>query len=202
MNQNIGFDDNSLSHEFVINFIESLPADLIPDSAKYASFICLCDMPSAYIQTRVKFFCLFNIFLEKTLPKIDFIVPSGIGFIVDRIRSVRHCILFITKYDVFNEALVKTADSSASSEVDIKFDIVKVSTAEHLEETMFYQAYKQLNSDASRTFRRSNDEKAWKATYVGMFSDDQGGPYRDLITRICADLCSTQLPLFILCPNG
>ncbi|CAF0845510.1 unnamed protein product [Rotaria sordida] len=171
MNQNIRFDDNTLSHEFIINFIESLPADLIPDSAK-------------------------------TLRKIDFTVPSGMGFIVDRIRSVRHYILFVTKYNAFNEALVYTAYDSESSEVDVKFDIVKASAAEHPEDTMFYQAYKQLNSDASRIFRRTQDEQVWKATYVGMFSIDQGGPYRDSITRICADLCSTRLSLFILCPNG
>ncbi|CAF4826298.1 unnamed protein product, partial [Rotaria sp. Silwood2] len=117
-------------------------------------------------------------------------------------RSVRHCILFVTKFEIFNEALAKTAESSESSEVNIKFDIVKASLAEHPEDTMFYQAYKQLYSDASRTFRRNNDDQVWKATYVGMFSDDQGGPYRDSVTRICADLCSTRLPLFILCPNG
>jgi hypothetical protein len=35
-----------------------------------------------------------------------------------------------------------------------------------------------------------------------MHSIDQGGPYRDSVTRICADLCSTRLSLFILCPNG
>ncbi|CAF1195788.1 unnamed protein product, partial [Didymodactylos carnosus] len=31
---------------------------------------------------------------------------------------------------------------------------------------------------------------------------DSGGPYRDSITSMCGDICSTRLPLFILCPNG
>ncbi|CAF3819369.1 unnamed protein product [Rotaria sp. Silwood1] len=202
MNQNIKFDENSLSHESIVNFIETLPVKTIPDSTKYASLTCLCNIPLVYIQTRVKFFYLFNIFLERTLPKIGFSVTSGIGFIVDRIRSIRHCILFITKYEIFSAALATTAVNLESSEVNIKFDIVKASVAEHPEDTMFYQAYKQLKSDASQIFRRTKDEQVWKATYVGMFSDDQGGPYRDSITRICADLCSTRLPLFILCPNG
>ncbi|CAF3952910.1 unnamed protein product, partial [Rotaria sordida] len=202
MNQNIKFDDNSLSHEFNINFIETLPAESIPDSTKYVSFTCLCNIPSVCIQTRVKFLYLFNISLERTLPNIDFSVTSGIGFIVDRIRSVRHCILFVTKFEIFSAALTKTAVHLESSEVNIKFDIVKASVAEHPEDTVFYQAYKQLKSDASRIFRRTENEQAWKAIYVGMFGDDQGGPYRDSITRICADLCSTRLSLFILCPNG
>ncbi|CAF4819922.1 unnamed protein product [Rotaria sp. Silwood1] len=84
----------------------------------------------------------------------------------------------------------------------MKFDIVKASVAEHPEDTIFYQAYKQLYSGTSQIFRRGNDEQVWKAIYVGMFNDDQGGPYRDSLTRICADLCSRRLPLFILCPNG
>ncbi|CAF3356499.1 unnamed protein product [Rotaria socialis] len=202
MNETIKLTGNSLSCEFFINFIEALPAESIPDSTKYASFTCLCNIPSVCIQTRVKFVYLFNIFLEKILPKIDFTVSSGIGFVVDRIRSVRHCILFVTKFEIFSTAVAETADSSEPSEVNVKFDIVKASLTEHPEDTMFCQAYKQLYCDASRTFRRSTDEQVWTANYVGMFSADQGGPYRDSVTRICADLCSTRLPLFTLCPNG
>jgi len=202
MNQNIKLDGDSLTHELVIDFIETLPSEPVPYSTKYASFTCLCNIPSVCIQTRVKFLYLLNIFLGITLPKIDLNVKSGVGFLVDRILSVRHCILFATKFEIFSAALAKTTADLRLSEVNIKFDIIKASVAEHPEDTMFYQAYKQLKSDASRIFRREKDEQVWKATYVGMFSDDQGGPYRDSITRICADLCSTRLPLFILCPNG
>ena len=202
MNQNIKLDDSSSSRDSVIKFIKNLPADPVPDSTKYASFTCLCNIPSVCIQTRVKFLYLFNLFLGSTLPSIDFNVTSGIGFVVDRIRLVRYCILFAAKFEIFSQALAKTSIDSKASLIDIKFDIVKASAAEHPEDTMFYQAYKQLKSDASKIFRRNENERAWKAIYVGMFSEDQGGPYRDSITRICAELCSTRLSLFILCPNG
>ncbi|CAF5035144.1 unnamed protein product [Rotaria sp. Silwood1] len=202
MNQNIDLNEDESSNESIINFIDNLPADSIPNSTKYASFTYLCNMPSAYIQTRVKLLYFFNVLLRKTLSLTNLILPSGIGFIVDRIRSARHYILFETKFRKFNAALIKTKDSSDSSEVEIKFDIVKASVAERFEDTMFYQVYEQIHSNASRIFRRSADERVWKAVYVGMFSYDQGGPYRDSVTRICADLCSTRLPLFILCPNG
>jgi hypothetical protein len=66
---------------------------------------------------------------------------------------------------------------------------------------MFYQAYQQLHANAHIIFRRSN-EQIWHAQYIGMHSTDSGGPYRDSITRICLDICSTRLSLFILCPNG
>jgi hypothetical protein len=202
MNQNIRLGDSSLTRESVVKFIENLPAEPVPDSTKYASFTFLCNIPSVCIQTRVKFLYLFNLFLGNALPSIDFNVTSGIGFVVDRIRSVRHCILFAAKFEIFSQALAKTAIDSKPSLIDIKFDIVKASGTEHPEDTMFYQAYKQLKSDASQIFRRKENERAWKATYVGMFSEDQGGPYRDSITRICVDLCSSRLSLFILCPNG
>ena len=56
------------------------------------------------------------------------------------------------------------------------------------ENTMFYQAYQQLHANAHIIFRRSN-EQIWHAQYIGMHSTDQGGPYRDSITRICSDIC-------------
>ena len=202
MNETIKFGEDLLSDESIIDFIENLPAESIPDTIKYASSTRLCNIPSVCIQTRVKFLYLFNTFLGRVLSKIDFTATSSLGFLIDRIRSVRHCILFAGKFEVFEQALDKTTIDLDASDIKIEFDIVKASVAEHPEDTMFYQAYKQLKSDSARIFRRPKDEHVWKAVYVGMFSEDQGGPYRDSVTRICADICSTRLPLFILCPNG
>ncbi|CAF4891601.1 unnamed protein product [Rotaria sp. Silwood1] len=169
MNQNIDLNEDESSNESIINFIDNLPADSIPNSTKYASFTYLCNMPSAYIQTRVKLLYFFNVLLRKTLSLTNLILPSGIGFIVDRIRSARHYILFETKFRKFNAALIKTKDSSDSSEVEIKFDIVKASVAERFEDTMFYQVYEQIHSNASRIFRRSADEHVWKAKRRELF---------------------------------
>ncbi len=38
--------------------------------------------------------------------------------------------------------------------------------------------------------------------HLAIHSTDQGGPYRDSMLRIGSDVCSTRLPLFILCLNG
>ena len=84
----------------------------------------------------------------------------------------------------------------------VNFDTVKASTdTENNESTMFYQVYQQLHVNAHMIFRQPIDQ-LWRAQYIGMHSTDQGGPYRDSITRICSDICSTRLSLFILCPNG
>ena len=74
-------------------------------------------------------------------------------------------------------------------------------TNEKNENTMFHQAYQQLYGMAQDSFRKK-DKQIWTAQYINMHSTDQGGPYRDSITQICSDICSTRLPLFILCPNG
>ncbi|CAF1345578.1 unnamed protein product [Rotaria sp. Silwood1] len=66
---------------------------------------------------------------------------------------------------------------------------------------MFHQAYEQLHNHAHTLFRRA-DNRLWIAQYLGKHSVDQGRLYRNSISYICADICSTRLPLFILCPNG
>ncbi|CAF2980785.1 unnamed protein product [Rotaria sp. Silwood2] len=84
----------------------------------------------------------------------------------------------------------------------INFDPVQAnSTSPHGQYTMFHQAYKRLHSLAHE-LSRSKYDRLWLAQYLGMFSIDQDGPYRDSISCICDDICSTRLPLFILCPNG
>ncbi|CAF3929639.1 unnamed protein product [Rotaria sp. Silwood2] len=202
MNQNINLDWKPLPHESLNQFIETLPAESVPDSTKYQSFSYLRDIPSVHIQTWAKLFYLFNIFIEKVLPIIDLSLPPGSSTLTDRIRAARNYILYTTKFQLFSDTLAKTASSAGSSQEDVKFDTVKASLAEHPEDTMFYQGYKQMYPNASQTFRRTSDERVWTAVFIGMYSSDGGGPFRDSITRMCGELCSTKLPLFILCPNG
>ncbi|CAF1148346.1 unnamed protein product [Rotaria sp. Silwood1] len=84
----------------------------------------------------------------------------------------------------------------------IHFDILKASTnINNNENTMFYQAYQQLHTKDHVIFRRPN-EQLWHAQYIDMHSTDHDGAYRDFITHICFDTCSSRLSLFILCPNG
>ncbi|CAF4709823.1 unnamed protein product, partial [Rotaria sp. Silwood1] len=100
------------------------------------------------------------------------------------------------------QELLKYAMRSSQEIPSVEFDTVKVSSVDDKDEaTMFHQAYDQLHQNAQVLFRRE-EEQLWQAQYIGMHSTDQGGPYRDSITRICSDICSIRLSLFILCPNG
>jgi hypothetical protein len=42
----------------------------------------------------------------------------------------------------------------------------------------------------------------WCLMHLAIHTTDQGGPYRDSMSRIGTNICSTRLPLFVLCPNG
>jgi hypothetical protein len=95
--------------------------------------------------------------------------------------------------------MVATESGSNHGELQVHFDIL--TAADSNENTMFHQAYQQLYDKAQNAFRKK-DKQIWTAQYINMHSTDQGGPYRDSITQICSDICSTRVPLFILCPNG
>jgi hypothetical protein len=164
--------------------------------------VILSNIPADCIQIRARFIYLFNKFIETNLSTVDFSLPSKQSFLTDQIRTIKFYLLFSTKLQLFNESLEKTETDYSGDWCIVNFDTVKASTdTENSESTMFYQAYQQLHTNAHTTFRQSN-EQLWRAQYLDMHSTDQGGPYRDSITRMCWDICSTRLLLFVLCPNG
>ena len=194
--------NNSLLNDSFSSFIESLPTDSEPNSEFYKNHVLLTNIPADCIQIRAKFIYLLNKFIEKSLSIVDFSLPQGQSILTDEIRTIKLYLLSSTKFQLFNESLEKTEGAYSSDWQVVNFDTVRASTdTEKSENTMFYQAYQQLHAKAHIIFRRSN-EQLWHAQYVGMHSTDSGGPYRDSITRICSDICSTRLSLFILCPNG
>ena len=194
--------NNSLLNDSFSSFIESLPTDSEPNSEFYKNHVLLTNIPADCIQIRAKFIYLLNKFIEKSLSIVDFSLPQGQSILTDQIRTIKLYLLSSTKFQLFNESLEKTEGAYSSDWQVVNFDTVRASTdTEKSEYTMFYQAYQQLHAKAHIIFRRSN-EQLWHAQYVGMHSTDSGGPYRDSITRICSDICSTRLSLFILCPNG
>lgn len=46
------------------------------------------------------------------------------------------------------------------------------------------------------------DQQAFTVRLVGEGATDSGGPYRECLSSMCAELQSNQLPLFIPCPNA
>jgi hypothetical protein len=191
-----------LNNDSFAEFILTLPRESEPDSIFYKKYILLSDIQADCVQIRARFIYLLNKFIEKNLSTIDLTLPSEQSFLTDQIRTIKLYLLSSIKFQLFNESLQKTESDYCYDTLIVEFDTVKASTdTDKSENTMFYQAYQQLHTNAHVIFRRSN-EQLWTAQYLGMHSSDAGGPYRDSITRICSDICSTRLPLFILCSNG
>ena len=181
---------------------ERLPTGLEPNPTFYKNYPTLSQISADIIVNRMKSIVLFHMITEQNLSAIDLSLPSGQSLLTDRIRAMKFCLSFLMKCELFVQSLEKTEVNKSDDWFSISFDTIKASTDSNISEnTMFYQAYQQLRATAHTVFRHSTDQ-LWRAQYVGMHSTDQGGPYRDSITRICADICSTRLPLFILCPNG
>jgi hypothetical protein len=183
-------------------FIMTLPTESKPDPLFYQNYPLLSNIPTTYIQTRAKLFYQFNIFVENIVFMFDFSLLPGQSILLDYIRMVKIYLLKEKKFQWLNQSLLQTESGSIAEILEVKFDTIKANIHDHdSENTMFHQAFEQLHENAHSIFRLKN-EFLWRAKYVDMHSTDLGGAYRDSITAICSDICSTRLPLFILCPNG
>lgn len=51
-------------------------------------------------------------------------------------------------------------------------------------------------------FRIARTQRAWKVNFIGLNAQDAGGPYRELMDRLCGELETPVVPLFVQCPNN
>ncbi|CAF3279595.1 unnamed protein product [Rotaria sp. Silwood2] len=191
------FANNSIN-----DFLQRLPEELVPNATFYKNYSSLSNIPATDIRTRVKLLYQCGTLVEKVVPVLDFSLSQKQSMLLDRIKTAKTYLSYPTKFRWLQETLSKTDTEYSGSMPQVQFDTVKASaTSNKQENTMFSQAFEQLHENAQTTFRRRCDH-LWTAQYIGMHSTDGGGPYRDSITHICSNICSTRLPLFILCPNG
>ncbi|CAF2960714.1 unnamed protein product, partial [Rotaria sp. Silwood2] len=190
--------NNELLNASFTEFIVSLPTESTPNSSYYKTYPSLWHIPAISIHIRSRTIYAFNLLFDRILPLIDLSLFPRQSIIMDKIQKVKSYILYNTKSKLFNSTLQMTLLTTTSSIPTVNFDTIKISSTD---ETMFLQAFKQLYQNAHTTFRQEH-EQVWRAQYLGMHSTDQGGPFRDSVTCICSDVCSTRLSLFILCPNG
>ena len=183
-------------------FLASIPTDPEADATFYKNHLSLSSIPRDSVHSRARYLYLFSKSIQESLAMIDFSLPAERSILTDHIRKAKIYLLRSEKSQLFDDSLEKTEGSYNGDIPSVNFDTVQASTdSQSSESTMFYQACQQLYANAHSLFRASNDQ-LWRAQYLGMHSTDQGGPYRDSITRICTDICSTRLSLCILCPNG
>ncbi|CAJ1041121.1 putative SPRY domain/HECT-domain (ubiquitin-transferase) [Leishmania shawi] len=73
------------------------------------------------------------------------------------------------------------------------------SAARRLRDSLFGQVYQLLASKPPAFFITS--KKLWSVSFYGEGADDVGGPYRECLTQMCAELMSTSLDLFLPSAN-
>ncbi|KAG5484106.1 hypothetical protein LSCM1_05961 [Leishmania martiniquensis] len=73
------------------------------------------------------------------------------------------------------------------------------SVARRLRDSLFGQVYQLLASKPPSFFMTS--KKLWTVSFYGEGADDVGGPYRECLTQMCAELMSTSLTLFLPSAN-
>ncbi|CAF1186262.1 unnamed protein product [Adineta ricciae] len=185
----------------ITELIDSLPNEEVPNSNYYKIYPSLSHISALHIKKRCELIHRFNLSLTKVVPILDFNLLPNQSVLIDKIRLARLYILHPIKSEFLNSSILSTA-TEPTEILSVNFDTVSACDVHRTStSTMFNQAYEQLYANAHHIFRMPSDH-LWRAQYIGMHSTDQGGPYRDSITRICADICSSYLPLFILCPNG
>ena len=190
-----------LCDESFTSFLASLPTDSTANATFYKNHLSLSSIPVESVHARARYLYLFSSAIKESLAMVDFSLPAERSLLTDHVRKAKIYLLHCAKSQLFDQSLENT-EGSYGDTPSVNFDTVQASTDhQSSESTMFYQACQQLHATAHTLFRSSNDQ-LWRAQYLGMHSTDQGGPYRDSITRMCTEICSTRLSLFILCPNG
>jgi hypothetical protein len=179
-------------------FIRTFPRESFPNH----NHPSLSSIPADCVLIRAKVLYQFQLHIINALSLVDCSLSPGESFLTDQIRKAKMYLLSSNKRQLLGQSIRATESGYTHGNLNVYFIVLEVAISnENYENTMFYHAYVQLYDKAQDSFRKK-DKQLWRAQYIDMHSTDLGGPYRDSITQICSDICSTRLTLFILCPNG
>jgi len=160
-------------------------------------------------EQHVEFICAvilqFNISLSKLLYVIEprnFEVPRTVGNIVSRHKSF---VLLSLKLSLLSKLIENTYVDKISPTVRLNRQEavtkrIPYDEAEAIKNSIFLQMYRQLKDVNPERFRQ--EDQSWTVKFVNEGAEDAGGPYRESLVLLCAELQSPLLPLFIQCPNA
>ena len=180
------------------------------------------------LKLRLSLLVTLNQLLSFGLPFVNLSRPSKRSLLARHYRDthIRHLFLNVMKTYHIKKALINTAnnhDPYTHSLFALKLDLFKAIkltqrrlTDHTVSRSLFGQAYQQLvlhrhselnrygdlDKDETRWYVHRQGERPWRVIYRGMYGDDYGGPYRDCLNRMCKELQSNTLTLFIPTPNN
>jgi hypothetical protein len=177
----------------------------LADQAREASTALHASFSTREVSLRLALLQRFNQLLARHLPLVHTGMARKSGTLGERLCRLRGAVLLETKLVALEQACATTLTDCDPIACPLnRFKAAKLrgrAEAEHSGAgTLFVQLVDQLGHVKPRALLRH--DKAFKANFSGEAADDHGGPYREAIAAICAELQSEALPLFLRSPNG
>ncbi|GAB5354801.1 hypothetical protein AAMO2058_000150500 [Amorphochlora amoebiformis] len=182
----------------------------IPQNEKH-SYANMSAKNVTHKQRKYRFAVLkrFNMTMKSALPLINLSLPHGTSRLTDSVKATKHYLFFGTKEDLWNKALESTKKSIATSQTKARIGVFEASTLKEQKKvdwegtlSQFGQLMQALKSKEPSFYRRPKNQRAFEVIFKGMHSHDAGGCYRQHMETIAQEIQSTNLPLFIQCPNA
>jgi hypothetical protein len=177
-------------------------------------------------RARVAFLQTLNELILAACPLANLSKPAKRSLLSRHLRDphIRSLFFFGSKRQLLRAALAQTSCvvDPTRGPFHLRLDWFKAQKLVHQgrvdsagNKTLFGQAFQQLqlhrhdeenkygdhDRDPTRLLVRWR-QKAWRTVLRGLYADDYGGVYRDVIERMCTEVQSSLLPLFIPCPNA
>lgn len=162
------------------------------------------------VQIRILMICYFNKSLQDVLSFIDFrdCNPNSLG---SRLKRQSQYILPHLKKPLLDKAIaLSNVLNRRDLPAQLKLDSAQALRSEDERRNepsdstcCFVQAFQQLRDKDSVIYRYSaNGDHIFRLKFLNESGIDEGGVFREGMTRIAEDLFSPHFNLFILCPNG
>lgn len=175
---------------------------------------------------RIAFLQVLNDLLLPSMILVNFSRPSRRSLLSRHFRDTHVRSLFFqhTKKLIIRQALNQTSPTHDQTKTlfMLRLDLFKAQKLLHQgrcdltgTKSIFGQAFQALHFHRHEEENKYGDhdrdpmrllvkfrQKPWRTVFKGMYADDYGGLYRDMNEKMCKELQSSILPLFIPCPNA
>jgi hypothetical protein len=136
---------------------------------------------------------------------------KSLSYVVHQLKGL---FFYSTKKSVFDALLASGTSTSTTANVfgttmaRVEINRIKAARAKEAGKdvdgvkTVFGQLFKQIKASVKYdTLKGKKNQQMWNTAFMGEGSIDVGGPYRECLSNVCADLMSDDVPLFVRSPN-
>eukprot|EP00455_Lapot_gusevi_P053295 TRINITY_DN828_c0_g1_i6.p1 TRINITY_DN828_c0_g1~~TRINITY_DN828_c0_g1_i6.p1 ORF type:complete len:913 (+),score=475.06 TRINITY_DN828_c0_g1_i6:344-2740(+) len=181
----------------------------VPPTEQLTLFKQLSQMQNNAVDARFQLINAFNTLFWEILPFANLSQKPGASTLTDLVRQGRCLLWWSRKNQVWREALQATRQASEREGGEVRVNVLLASELaarkkvdNKLKHSLFGQVFQELRARDPRYLRVELDARAWSIKMVGLNAIDAGGPYREVMDKMCNELMSSFVPLFVLCPNA